>query len=100
MTNYRPEPRTRERHRPRGWLLALGAMVLWAVTSTAVLVLALGPPDGDMLYYEFGPRMTVVALMGTPLTYAFAWRRPRPFREVVLVGLPVFAVLAALVWNT
>ncbi|WP_197321113.1 hypothetical protein [Saccharomonospora sp. NB11] len=97
MSDHRPESHARdERHRLRGLLLSLGAMALWAVTATAVLVLVLGPPDVDVLYYDFGPGMTAITLLGTPLTYAFAWRRPRPFREVALFGLPVFGFLTIL----
>ncbi len=97
MTFPQHSDERRHRARGRGWSLSLAAMATWAVTFSAVLVAVLGQPDPDTLYYFYGPMLAIVTLLGTPLTYALAWRRPRPFREVAFIALPVFAVLAAVV---
>lgn len=87
----RPEPA-----RARGWLLSLASILLWEAVLTLVMLVAGGPPDGDALYYSYGPALVIIAVFGTPLTYLLAWRRPRPFHQMALFALPVFLICLAL----
>ncbi len=68
-------------------------MLSWEAAFLIFGAIAFGPPDGDALYFTVGPQLAVVLLIGTPITYLIAWRRSRPFYQVLLWALPVFLVL-------
>lgn len=70
-------------------------MVTWAAVLTVILLITAGAPDSDALYWRYGPMLVMVVVFGTPLTYLFAWRRPRSYPRMLLWSLPVFLVVLA-----
>jgi hypothetical protein len=87
------------RHRGRGWLLSLAAIA----TCEAMLVIGSsiinGFPSGDAWFWTLGPAMVTMLVVGTPLTYLLAWRRPRSYAGVLLISLPVFVVVLLFVYG-
>lgn len=90
----------RAHRRLRGWLLSFAAMLAAEAALMIVLIVAVGPPSGDALYFTISPKLAVILLFGTPVTYLVAWRRPRPFHQVLLRALPVFLVLLGISLQT
>lgn len=95
-----PETEGTPKARLRGWLLSFAAMLAAEAALLTVVTIAVGPPSGDALYFTVGPRLAIMLVIGTPVTYLVAWRRVRPFSQVLLRALPVFLILLGVTQHT
>jgi hypothetical protein len=87
-----PVGRPRERTRFRA---ALGAAAVWALVNLVLVLVILGAPGSAQALGMFVGGLVVPTLLAALVVWAIARRRGWPFWLLVVVALPLFCVLRA-----
>jgi hypothetical protein len=74
-------------------------MGTWEAVLVIVSSISNGFPSGDAWFWTLGPALFTMLVFGTPLTYLFAWRRPKSYFGVLLAALPVAVVVFFVVFG-
>jgi hypothetical protein len=80
-----------------GFLIALGAGLVWAAVNLVLVLLVAGPPPSAQLFGRAVGVVLLPALVAALGTWLVLRRRARAFWVVLLVALPFFLVVRVLI---